>query len=59
MNTRIPFQKIAEKEMQGRRDLRDEVYVTIDGADAKDLDDAVSVKSLDNGNYNLVFILRM
>ncbi|MFD2629098.1 ribonuclease R [Oceanobacillus kapialis] len=44
---------IAEEELQGRRDLRDETIVTIDGADAKDLDDAVSVKKLDNGNYKL------
>lgn len=38
---------------QGRRDLRNEVIVTIDGADAKDLDDAVHVKRLENGNYLL------
>lgn len=40
-------------EIKGRRDLRDETIVTIDGADAKDLDDAVTVKKLDNGNYKL------
>jgi ribonuclease R len=44
---------IKEKELEARRDLRNEVVVTIDGADAKDLDDAVSVKQLDNGNYQL------
>ena len=44
---------ISEEELKGRRDLRDEVVVTIDGADAKDLDDAISVKKLDNGNYKL------
>ncbi|MEF2290439.1 MULTISPECIES: ribonuclease R [Virgibacillus] len=44
---------ITEEEMEGRRDLREETIVTIDGADAKDLDDAVSVKQLDNGNYLL------
>lgn len=44
---------IAEEEMEGRRDLRDETIVTIDGADAKDLDDAISVKKLDNGHYKL------
>jgi ribonuclease R len=44
---------IAESEIENRRDLRDEVIVTIDGADAKDLDDAVTVKKLDNGNYKL------
>lgn len=37
-------------EIARRRDLRQEVIVTIDGADAKDLDDAVHVKRLDNGN---------
>jgi len=41
------------EDYKGRRDLRDEMIVTIDGADAKDLDDAVGVKLLDNGNYLL------
>ncbi len=44
---------ISEDELAGRRDLRDEVIVTIDGEDAKDLDDAVTVKKLENGNYKL------
>ncbi|MBM7704533.1 ribonuclease R [Metabacillus iocasae] len=44
---------ISEDEIKNRRDLRDEVIVTIDGADAKDLDDAVTVKKLENGNYKL------
>src|SRR5690606_14954308 len=34
--------EISEKDIEGRRDLRDQVIVTIDGADAKDLDDAVT-----------------
>ncbi|WP_115994930.1 ribonuclease R [Cohnella lupini] len=38
---------------QGRRDLRDKVIVTIDGEDAKDLDDAVNVERLPNGNFVL------
>lgn len=44
---------IAEKDLNNRRDLREEIIVTIDGADAKDLDDAVQVKKLSNGNYKL------
>lgn len=40
-------------EIGNRRDLRDQVIVTIDGADAKDLDDAVTVTKLDNGHYKL------
>ncbi|MFC2947205.1 ribonuclease R [Virgibacillus sediminis] len=44
---------ISEDEIKNRKDLRDETIVTIDGADAKDLDDAVTVKKLDNGNYKL------
>jgi ribonuclease R len=45
--------EINPDEIKNRRDLRDETIVTIDGADAKDLDDAVMVKKLDNGNYKL------
>ncbi|MEH7382994.1 ribonuclease R [Bacillus sp. JJ1533] len=44
---------IDPKDLENRRDLRDEVIVTIDGADAKDLDDAVTVTKLDNGHYKL------
>lgn len=44
---------IDEKELANRRDLRDEIVVTIDGDDAKDLDDAVHVKELANGNFEL------
>ena len=45
--------KINPAEIKNRRDLRDNIIFTIDGEDAKDLDDAVSVKKLVNGNYKL------
>lgn len=46
-------EEIAEEEIARRVDLRDLRMVTIDGADAKDLDDAVSIDKLPNGNYKL------
>ncbi len=45
-------QEVSEADRAGRRDLRDVTMVTIDGEDAKDLDDAVSV-SFDGTNYHL------
>ena len=42
-----------DKDLLGRVDLRQEVTFTIDGADAKDLDDAVHIKLLDNGHFEL------
>ncbi|MGX1901564.1 ribonuclease R [Thermolongibacillus altinsuensis] len=45
--------EITEEDLKGRRDLRNEMIVTIDGEDAKDLDDAVTVTKLENGNYKL------
>lgn len=44
---------VGEQDMAGRRDLRGENIITIDGADSKDFDDAVLVKRLDNGNFLL------
>ncbi|MGI6329485.1 MAG: ribonuclease R [Bacilli bacterium] len=44
---------VSEEEMKNRRDLRQEKIFTIDGDDAKDLDDAISIKELKSGNYLL------
>ena len=44
---------IDEKDIPNRVDFRDKEIFTIDGEDAKDLDDAVRVEKLDNGNYKL------
>ena len=46
-------QKINEKDLKYRKDLRKDIVFTIDGEDAKDLDDAVSVRKKENGNYIL------
>ncbi len=45
--------EIAPEDLEGRRDLRNETIVTIDGADAKDLDDAVTVTKNPDGTYKL------
>lgn len=46
-------EEIPQKEYERRKDLRDIKMVTIDGEDAKDLDDAVSIEKLSNGRYKL------
>ncbi len=45
--------KIDKKDIPNRVDFRDREIFTIDGEDAKDLDDAVRVQKLENGNYQL------
>jgi ribonuclease R len=44
---------ISEAEIEKRTDLRQEVIFTIDGDDAKDFDDAVSIRKTDNGTFLL------
>ncbi len=44
---------ITEAEIAKRRDMRDTLTFTIDPKDAKDFDDALSFKKLDNGNYEI------
>ena len=45
--------EVSSSELNGRRDLTSEVIFTIDGDDTKDIDDAISIKKLENGNYLL------
>ena len=46
-------QEVSENEIKGRKDFRNETIFTIDGEDAKDLDDAVSVEKTKSGTYIL------
>lgn len=48
----IPSEVIST-EIKDRRDLRDQMIFTIDGDDTKDIDDAISIEKLENGNYKL------
>lgn len=44
---------ISQEEIDRRLDIRDLNIFTIDGEDAKDLDDAISIERLSNGNFKL------
>ncbi|MDF3076256.1 MAG: ribonuclease [Sphingobacteriaceae bacterium] len=46
-------EEISQEEIKNRRDFRDTLSFTIDPADAKDFDDAISFKYLENGNYEI------
>ena len=48
----IPLE-ISDKEISKRLDLRNETIITIDPDDAKDFDDALSLKKKENGNYEV------
>ena len=48
----IPNQ-VSEIDLKGLKDLTNEVIFTIDGDDTKDIDDAISIKMKENGNYEL------
>ena len=46
-------ENITREEIKKRKDCRDILTFTIDPVDAKDFDDAISVRNLDNGNYEI------
>ncbi len=46
-------EEITDKEVKKRKDFRNKITFTIDPADAKDFDDALSVEKLKNGNYEI------
>ena len=55
--SRLPLsptdEQIEEALLHGRKDLRNLTTITIDGEEAKDLDDAISIQKLDKGCYRL------
>lgn len=50
---RAAAEPLTNEEISRRRDLRERTIITIDGADSKDLDDAVSVEATEDGGYRL------
>jgi len=49
---KLPFE-VLENEIKNRVDLRNQEIFTIDGDDTKDIDDAISIDRLENGNFKL------
>ena len=45
--------EVSEEDLKNRHDFRNETIFTIDGSHTKDIDDAVGLKKLENGNYLL------
>lgn len=50
---RVQAEKFDERDLAGRRDLTEETIITIDPADARDFDDAISLEQTENGHWNL------
>lgn len=46
-------EEVRQQDKNGRKDLTNEIIFTIDGDDTKDIDDAISIEKLENGNYKL------
>ena len=44
---------VTDEEVKNRKDYRRKIVLTIDGADSKDLDDAISIERMENGNVRL------
>ncbi|MBL4644492.1 MAG: ribonuclease R [Candidatus Pacebacteria bacterium] len=51
--TLLNEREVPESEMKWRKDFRDTITFTIDPHDAKDFDDALSIKKLENGNFEI------
>lgn len=47
------YKPFTESDIKDRKDYRDLITMTIDGEDARDFDDAISIEKLKNGNYKL------
>lgn len=46
-------EEVRQQDKNGRKDLTNEIIFTIDGDDTKDIDDAISIEKLENGNCKL------